>query len=139
VNPIGFVAVEILSSRVLLAPNDFERSVRWYRDTLQLRVFREFGAGGEVTGVVFFLGGAGLELSRSGARPEALGRGLVMWLQVPDVDAEHARLAGAGVTVRQPPTTMPWGLREAWIEDPDGVGICLVEVPDHHPLRRRVD
>ena len=131
--------MEVLSSRVLLAPTDFDRSVRWYRDTLELRVFREFGAGGQVTGVVFFLGGAGLELSRSGARPESLGRGLVLWLQVPDVDAEHARLTDAGVTVRLPPTDQPWGLREAWIEDPDGVGICLVEVPDHHPLRRRVD
>jgi catechol 2,3-dioxygenase-like lactoylglutathione lyase family enzyme len=139
VDPIGFLAVEILSSRVLLAPNDFDRSVRWYRDTLGLRVFREFGAGGEVSGVVFFLGGAGLELSRSGARPTELGKGLVLWLQVPDVDEEHARLAEAGVTVRRAPATMPWGLREAWIEDPDGIGICLVEVPVTHPLRRRLD
>lgn len=131
--------MEILSSRVLLAPTDFERSVRWYRDTLGLRIYREFGAAGRLTGVVFFLGGAGLELSRSGARPATLGRGLVMWLQVPDVDAEHERLAGVGATVRQPPTEMPWGLRECWIEDPDGVGICLVEVPEDHPLRRRVD
>ena len=131
--------MEILSSRVLLAPSDFERSVAWYRDTLGLSVYREFGAGGEVTGVVFFLGGAGLELSRSGARPSSLGHGLVLWLQVPDVDAEHARLAAADVTVREPPTTMPWGLREAWIEDPDGIGICLVEVPETHPIRRRLE
>jgi catechol 2,3-dioxygenase-like lactoylglutathione lyase family enzyme len=131
--------VEVLSSRVLLAPNDFERSVAWYRDTLGLSVYREFGAAGRLTGVVFFFGGAGLELSRSGGRPAALGGGLVLWLQVPDVEAEHDRLAGAGVTVRQPPTDMPWGLRECWIEDPDGVGICLVEVPEDHPLRRRLE
>lgn len=131
--------MEILSSRVLLAPTDFDRSVRWYRDTLGLRVYREFGARSQVTGVVFFLGGGALELSRSGARPMTLGHGLVLWLQVPDVDAEHARLAGAEVTVRQPPTDMPWGLRECWIEDPDGVGICLVEVPADHPLRRRTE
>jgi hypothetical protein len=24
-----------------------------------------------------------------------------------------------------------------WIADPDGVRICLVEVPEDHPLRRR--
>jgi predicted enzyme related to lactoylglutathione lyase len=64
---------------------------------------------------------------------------LALWLQVPDVDEEHARLVDAGVTVRRPPATMPWGLRETWIEDPDGVGICLVEVPEAHPLRRRLD
>jgi catechol 2,3-dioxygenase-like lactoylglutathione lyase family enzyme len=131
--------VEVPSSRVLLAPTDFDRSLAWYRDTLGLRVYREFGTGGRLNGVVFFLGGAALELSRSGARPSSLGHGLVMWLQVPDVDEEHGRLAAAGVTVRQAPTAMPWGLRECWIEDPDGVGICLVEVPEDHPLRRRVD
>jgi catechol 2,3-dioxygenase-like lactoylglutathione lyase family enzyme len=131
--------VEVLSSRVLLAPTDFDASVAWYRDVLGLRIYREFGAGGRLTGVVFFLGGAALELSRSGARPSELGHGLVLWLQVPDVVDEHRRLAAAGVTVRQAPTDMPWGLRECWIEDPDGVGICLVEVPESHPLRRRID
>jgi hypothetical protein len=29
------------------------------------------------------------------------------------------------------------GLREMWIADPDGVRICIVEVPADHPLRRR--
>jgi hypothetical protein len=24
-----------------------------------------------------------------------------------------------------------------WIADPDGVRICIVEVPEEHPLRRR--
>ena len=131
--------MEVLSSRVLLAPNDLDRSVTWYRDILGLRVYREFGAAGQVAGVVFFMAGSALELSGAGARPAGLGHGLLLWLQVPDVDAEHARLAAAGVTVRRPPSDMPWGLRECWIEDPDGVGICLVEVPADHPLRRRVD
>jgi hypothetical protein len=34
------------------------------------------------------------------------------------------------------PVAEPWGLIEMWIEDPDGVRIVLVEVPDGHPLRR---
>ena len=34
---------------------------------------------------------------------------------------------------------MPWGLREMWIEDPDGVRIVLVEVPEGHPIRRRLE
>lgn len=29
-----------------------------------------------------------------------------------------------------------WGLIEAWIEDPDGTRIVLVEVPEDHPMRR---
>ena len=58
--------MEVLSSRVLLSPLDFERSRRWYTDVLGLRIYREYGAGGEVTGVVLFLGGGFLELNCAG-------------------------------------------------------------------------
>ena len=60
-----------------------------------------------------------------------------LWLQVRDVDAEAARVAAAGATVLEPPEDRPWGLREAWVADPDGLRICLVQVPEDHPLRRR--
>ena len=45
-------------------------------------------------------------------------------------------LAGRGVELVRPPTREPWGLIEAWIDDPDGLRIHLVEVPADHPLRR---
>jgi predicted enzyme related to lactoylglutathione lyase len=84
---------------------------------------------------VYFLGGGFLELTASGPPPT----GVRIWLQVPDVAAEQARLEARGVTVRRPAERMPWGLIECWIEDPDGVELRLVEVPPEHPLRRRVD
>jgi len=129
--------MEVLSSRVLLRPSQFEDGLRWYRDVLGLRVYREYGFGGRVTGTVFFLGGGFLELV-SGSAPAPTG-GVTLWLQVHDVDVEHDRLAAAGVDVRRPPKTEPWGLRECWIADPDGTDIVLVEVPATHPIRRRVD
>jgi uncharacterized glyoxalase superfamily protein PhnB len=55
---------------------------------------------------------------------------------VRDVAAEVDRLAAAGVGVLREPRTEPWGLVEAWVADPDGVRIVLVEVPADHPLRR---
>lgn len=132
--------MEVLSSRVLVRPRDFAASVRFYTDVLGLRVYREYGAGGRVTGVVLFMGGGFLELlAAPGDHPGPLAAGDVhLWLQVPDVDAEHERLATAGVTVLSPPATMPWGLREAWVEDPDGLRLVLVQVPEDHPLRRRL-
>lgn len=129
--------VEVLSSRVLLAPSDLEAGIRWYTDVLGLRIYREYGAGGRRTGVVCFLGGGFLELTGPRAGGGA-GDGLRLWLQVHDVDAEYARLVAAGVTSTAAPETMPWGLREAWVADPDGTGICLVEVPATHPIRRRL-
>ena len=127
--------MEVLSSRLLLAPVDFARSRRWYSDVLGLSVYREFGANGKVTGVVFFLGGGYLELSSAGVPAP-----MTLWLQVPDVDAEHQRLAATHeVKIVTEPATMPWGLREMWIEDPDGVRIVLVEVPEGHPIRSRLE
>jgi catechol 2,3-dioxygenase-like lactoylglutathione lyase family enzyme len=125
--------MEILSSRILLRPVDLDRSRRFYRDVLGLAVYREFGSVSD-PGTVFFLGQGLLEVSGHGPGPAA---GPVMiWLQVRDVQAEHARLAAAGVSVLREPAVEPWGLTEMWIEDPDGVRIVLVEVPAGHPLRR---
>lgn len=125
--------MDVLSSRILLRPANVERSQRFYREVLGLAVAREFGPAAS-PGMVFFLGGGFLEVSgQSSGGPQ---RSLVLWIQVRDVRAEHQRLAAAGVPVLRAPEVEPWGLLEAWIEDPDGVRIVLVEVPADHPLRR---
>jgi catechol 2,3-dioxygenase-like lactoylglutathione lyase family enzyme len=126
--------VEVLSSRVLLRPGDFERSRRFYADTLGLRTYREYGSG-DGRGVVFFLGGGFLELSGSG--PPAGAGSLGLWLQVPDLAATEAALAARGVEITQGARRMPWGLLELWARDPDGLKLVFVEVPEDHPLRRR--
>ena len=128
--------MEVLSSRVLLRPRDLARSTAFYRDVLGLAVAREYGNDGQVLGTVFFLGQGLLEVSGTsdGPAPDALQ----LWLQVRDVAATVADLAGSGVVVLQEACQEPWGLVEAWVADPDGVRLCLVQVPDDHPLRRRV-
>ncbi len=150
--------MEVLSSRLLLRPQNLERSLDFYAGTLGLPVYREFGAGRQY-GVVFFTGGGYLEVSgelaaapadsttaapadstttgASGAGPDASG--IALWLQVRDATAEVGRLAAAGVPVVRAVQREPWGLVEGWIEDPDGMRIGIVEVPADHPLRRRVD
>ncbi len=47
-----------------------------------------------------------------------------------------ADLTGRGIALARQPVLEPWGLLEAWVDDPDGVRIHLVEVPPDHPLRR---
>ena len=126
--------MEVLSSRVLLHPVDFECSFRFYAESLGLHVYREWGSG-STKGVVFFLGGGFLELSgssRTGAS-ESVG----LWLQVRDVDAVGREFGDDGVEIIEPPKDKPWGLREMQIRDPDGLRIVIVEVPETHPLRRR--
>jgi catechol 2,3-dioxygenase-like lactoylglutathione lyase family enzyme len=46
--------MDVLSSRILLRPADLDRSRRFYRDTLGLAVYREFGDRDD-PGLVFFL------------------------------------------------------------------------------------
>jgi predicted enzyme related to lactoylglutathione lyase len=130
--PAEDAAMEVLSSRILLRPTDSARSHAFYGDVLRLAVYREFGPP-EHRGVVYFLGNGLLEVSGHAKQPPV---GLEIWLQVRNVAREHERLADAGVTVTRPPRQEPWGLVEMWIEDPDGVRIAVVEVPEDHPLRR---
>ena len=124
--------MDVLSSRLLLRPSDPARSQAFYRDVLGLAVAREFGPP-DHRGVVFFLGGGLLEVSGSSSEAPA---GLALWLQVRDVLAEYGRLTAAGVEALREPRPEPWGLVEAWVADPDGVRIALVQVPEDHPLRR---
>jgi predicted enzyme related to lactoylglutathione lyase len=125
--------MDVLASRILLHPADLDRTLAFYRDDLGLAVSREFG-GGDHRGVVFFAGGGFIEVSGAGTpsgRP-----GVALWLQVASMDRTVAELASRDVRLTRPPALEPWGLVEAWVDDPDGVRIHLVEVPADHPLRR---
>lgn len=126
-------AMEVLGSRILLRPTQLPRSHRFYRDTLGLAIYREFG-GDDTPGIVFFLGNGLLEVSGRAAGPP--GDAIALWMQVRDIRAEHRRLSDAGVTVLREPRREVWGLEEMWIADPDGVRIVVVEIPEEHPLRR---
>ncbi|BFP50430.1 VOC family protein [Streptomyces griseus] len=126
--------VHVLGSRILLHPTDPERSRAFYGEALGLAVYREFGTGPE-RGTVYFLGGGFLEVS--GRSEEPPSPAVRIWLQVDDAEAAHDELRAKGVSVLRPPKREPWGLVEMWIEDPDGVRIAVVEVPDDHPLRYR--
>ncbi len=126
--------MEVLSSRVLLHPVDFERSFRFYAESLGLHVYREWSSG-DTRGVVFFLGGGFLELS--GSSPTEASECVSLWLQVRDVNFVWHELQEARVDIIELPTDKPWGLREMQIRDPDGLRIVIVEVPENHPLRQR--
>jgi catechol 2,3-dioxygenase-like lactoylglutathione lyase family enzyme len=125
------VAMQVLSSRVLVRPADLEKSTAFYRDVLGLAVYRTFPGG-----TVFFLGQGFLEVAGHGEAAPASN--FAVWLQVRDLAGAVNELALHGVTPDREPRLEPWGLREAWISDPDGLRIVLVEIPADHPLRTDV-
>jgi catechol 2,3-dioxygenase-like lactoylglutathione lyase family enzyme len=125
--------MEILSSRFMLHPRDFDLSVAFYRDVLGLHPMREFGRG-DSGGIVFFLGGGYLELTDRQVEPPASSTEI--WLQVRDVRQAEQELRAAEVPIIESAVEKPWGLIELRVPDPDGLVLILVEVPPEHPLRR---
>ena len=96
--------MDVLASRILVRPSDLDRSRRFYRDVLGPAIHREFGPPDD-PGVAFFLGPGLLEVSGHTAGPA--GRSVMIWIQVRDVHAEHARLAAAAVPIIQGPPPNP--------------------------------
>jgi len=126
--------MEILASRMLLRPADYEQSLSFYRDQIGLAIARDYGAG-----TVFFAGQSLLELagySIQGApdhsRDPFPG---ALWLQVRDLEATEAELRSRGVSIAREARQEPWGLHEMHVTDPDGVTLIFIEVPRGHPLR----
>ena len=115
-------AVEILSSRTILRPADYERTLAFYRDGLGLAI-----AGQSLIEIAAH-GGSEVPTIFDGA----------LWLQVRDIDSAVAELESRGIPIEREAQQEPWGLVELWLRDPDGVPIVLVEIPAEHPLRRDV-
>ena len=124
--------MEILASRVLFRPADYERSLAFYRDDIGLAVAREYGSG-----TVFHAGQSLIELAGHGTPPAgAPPFPGALWLQVRDVYATQAELQHRGVAIARAAAEEPWGLHEMHVDDPDGVTLIFVQVPETHPLRR---
>jgi catechol 2,3-dioxygenase-like lactoylglutathione lyase family enzyme len=137
--------MQVLQSRVLLRPRDFERSVGFYEEGIGLVRYRDWGEAPH-RGVVYFLGGGYLELTEGAGRdrgdgPLSGGKAEVppvrLWLQVADVEAARDELASRSIAIAAEPELKPWGLIEMSVLDPDGLELVVVETPISHPLRRR--
>ncbi|MGI9162160.1 MAG: VOC family protein [Mycobacterium sp.] len=125
--------MEILSSRVLFRPADYDRSVRFYRDRLGLAIAREYPGG-----TVFFAGQSLIELAGHG-EPTSFSGGPfpgALWLQVRDLYQTQGELRDRGLTITREARREPWGLHEMHIIDPDGITLIFVQIPEDHPLRR---
>ena len=120
--------MEILASRMLLRPNDYERSLRFYRDELGLAIAREYPGG-----TVFYAGQSLIEVAGHGEPHTFSG---ALWLQVRDVYAVEEQLRERGVTITREARQEMWGLHEMHVADPDGVTLIFVQIPESHPLRR---
>ncbi len=63
----------------------------------------------------------GLKSFKPVERARSAGEGLLIAFVVDDLDAEYARISGAGAKVVTEPETEPWGERYCQFADPNGI------------------
>lgn len=135
VKPSPLSPMEMLQSRTLVAPADFELAMARCV-AFGMRTLRVYGPLEDPAGVVFAIGGGGmLELSRQIGPPPS---GVRLWIQVPTLADAVAELASRSYPGQVGSVEhQPWGLIECEIELFGGVAVVLVEVPREHPLHWR--
>lgn len=123
--------MEILASRMLLRPADYQQSLTFYRDRIGLAIAREYSGG-----TVFSRG------SRCWNWPVTAPR--TTWRPVsrravaagPRPRGHPGRAARARVAIAREARQEPWGLHEMHVVDPDGITLIFIQIPADHPLRR---
>jgi lactoylglutathione lyase len=120
IDGIGYVNVFV---------SDIDRAVAFYRDALGFDLKfadAEHGYASLQAGLV------AMGLALPGDQPGLVGRHTGVGLVVDDLESEHERLLGLGVTFSMPPSRQPWGGFMALVEDPDGNVLYLDEVSAAH-------
>lgn len=121
----------------MLIVRDFDTSLKFYRDIIGLRgdgesPYAEFASDASKL-VLLDHGFWGMVGGLGGPTPQTWKReGVVLAVQVGNVDAEYERIRATGTAIASPPTDRPMmGLRNFQVFDPDG---NLVEITS--PLKR---
>lgn len=110
--------------------SDLDRAVAFYRDTLGLELQFSSPEHGYAS---LSAGAVRLGIAVPGPdQPELIGRHTGVGLEVADVEVEHNRLAGLGVSFTMPPSRQPWGGFMAMFADPDGNIYYLDQISAAH-------
>jgi catechol 2,3-dioxygenase-like lactoylglutathione lyase family enzyme len=118
----------------LLEVFDMPRSITFYRDALGFQVVHTSQPGSEFTWALLAREGKALMLNTAydeGERPAEpeperveAHADTALFFGCPDLDGAYEHLLGIGVPAREPTITR-YGMRQVWLEDPDGFRICL--------------
>lgn len=118
---------------------DMPTSVHFYRDLLGFEIVTTspaLGGKDRFHWCMLRLGGAEVMLNTAyetdGERPsreEHLQarkyREACLFFGTPDVDGAYAELVAKGVVVNRPPKVAHYGMKQMYLQDPDGFGLCF--------------
>ena len=123
---------------VVLVVADVDRSLAFYTGVLGLPLAHRSGPYAQLD-----TGATRIALYQREAMAATLGRpvraadpgapGFELGFKVADVDAAYAELTAAGAAPVCPPVDRPWGQRTAYVADPDGHLVELVDIREVPP------
>jgi catechol 2,3-dioxygenase-like lactoylglutathione lyase family enzyme len=117
---------------VVLIVEDLDRALNFYTDVLGFQLGHRSGDYAQLktgaTRLAFYTREAmAMTLGLSLKPPSDESPGFEIGFKVADVDAAFLEVIEKGATAAMHPTTRPWGQRTAYIRDPDGHLIELVQ------------
>jgi glyoxylase I family protein len=128
------MSIEISYLTPLLQVFDMPASLRFYRDALGFEVVQDSGGGDGCDWVWLRLNDSPLMLNTKyerDSRPDspdpaaiAAHNDTCLYFGVPDPDAVYEHLRAKGLEIK-PPATAPYGVKQLYLHDPDGYGLCF--------------
>ena len=114
--------------RPIVVTADLDRLLAFYTELLGARELMRFPEDGPVFYVGLALGDSELGLSSDASVVgPASPAGMLLSIEVDDVDALLPKVAALGGTATSDANDMPWGQRVAHIKDPDGNVVNLTQ------------
>ena len=118
----------------LLSVFDMPRALRFYRDVLGFEVVSDSGDGDDSSWVWIRAHGVDLMLNDQyepghvppGPPPERQQwhHDTCLYFGCPDVDAAYEFLRSKGIGL-EPPKVAPYGMKQLYLNDPDGYNLCF--------------
>jgi len=103
------------------------RSVKFYEQMLDFRLIQAWEPEGRLTWCQMTRNGVGIMLQQICAEddfPQPRGAGVTLYIHCDDAEDVFLRLQERGVDV-DPPVTTFYGMRQVYVIDPDGYGLCF--------------
>jgi len=128
------MAMDVRGMAPLLQVFDMPASIAFYRDVLGFEVVSTSGPGPRFGWALLKLQDVELMLNTAyedEARPPAPDSARVachadtcIYFGCPDVEAAYSHLRAQGIDVKKP-VVQPYGMKQLYLTDPDGYGLCF--------------
>jgi catechol 2,3-dioxygenase-like lactoylglutathione lyase family enzyme len=115
--------------RFIFRAKDYEASVAFYRDGLELPIISSWDRGPAERGTLFRAGSGVVEvLALHPGETYVPPQGMELSFEVDDVDGWYERVLEKGLPINKGLADKPWGHRTFSVNDPDAIKVILFSV-----------